>query len=528
MYLVTAEQMRQIDQTTIESFGIPGRVLMENAGRGATRWLMENFPEATDQKIAILAGRGNNGGDGFVMARYLFQAGTRVTVYLLSTPDKVSGDAAANLALLDKLGVPVVCLPDEAALESHRSALAHHHLVVDAILGTGLKKEVRGFFKTVINHINDSGQPVFAVDIPSGLNADTGQPGGVCVKARATATFGYAKTGQFQFPGADLCGALGVIDIGIPPFIAESIKPAGNLLTGRLVAGYCQPRPAAAHKGGNGHVLVIAGSPGKTGAAVLTATAAMRAGAGLVTLAVPAGLHHLVAPAVTEIMTLPVGDATCRKFDATCSTAIGEILPRLSCLALGPGLGTDEATQELLRRLLTSCPVPLVIDADGLNCLADRPDLFKKAAAPVVITPHPGEMARLLQTDAALVQADRLGHARSFAEAHNIHVVLKGAGTVIAHPDGTIFVNQTGNPGMAAGGMGDVLTGMIAAWIGQGQSPGRAARLGVYLHGAAADMAAEQIGGPGFLATEVMAALPRALTALNQKNASNDCACYLF
>ncbi|MFP4445765.1 MAG: NAD(P)H-hydrate dehydratase [Desulfosudaceae bacterium] len=518
MYLVTADQMRQMDRTAIERLGIPGRVLMENAGRGAVRWLLENFPRAAAEKIAIIAGRGNNGGDGFVMARYLHQMGSRVTVFLLSSPDRVSGDAAANLALLDNLNIPVISLPDEAAFAAHRSALAHHTILVDAILGTGLKKNVTGFFETVITHINESDRPVFAVDIPSGLQADTGQPCGVCVRATATATFGHAKTGQVTFPGADLCGALRVIDIGIPSMVTGQIQPAGQLLTRDLVASYLRPRPAAAHKGNAGHLLVAAGSPGKTGAAVMTAAAAMRAGAGLVTLAVPAGIHPQVAPAVAEIMTLPAGDPGGQRFDASGLKDIRKILPRMSCLALGPGLGTETATREMVAELVSACPVPLVLDADGLNCIAEAPDLLKKAAAPVVITPHPGEMARLLDTDTAAVQADRIDAARSFARSHQVQVVLKGAGTVVARPDGWIFVNHTGNPGMAAGGMGDVLTGMIAAWICQGYDPGPAACLGVYLHGAAADIAARETGGIGFLASEVSAALPRALTALGEKN----------
>jgi NAD(P)H-hydrate epimerase len=502
-----------MDRQTIEDYGLPGRVLMEVAGRGAVRWLLECFPEATEMKIAVLAGRGNNGGDGFVMARHLHHQGARVTVFLLTEEDRVSGDAAANLALAKASGVPVVRLPDEGAFAGHRSALAHQDLFVDAILGTGLQSEVKDYFKTVIEYLNESGKPVFAVDIPSGLNADTGHPCGICVRADATATFGFAKTGLVLYPGADFAGDLSVVDIGIPPFIADRVAPGKRLLTQAMVSADLMPRPSDAHKGTTGHLLAATGSRGKTGAAKMTALSALRAGAGLVTLAVPAGVHDLTAAGLTEVMTLPAGSADCRFFDKYCLAPLLAALEGKTCLALGPGIGTDPATAGLVRELVRTAHCPQVIDADGLNCLAGHLDIVKTRPGRIVLTPHPGEMARLAGITAREVQHDRISCARKLAEQYGVYVVLKGAGTVIAHPDGKIFVNRTGNPGMAAGGMGDVLTGLIAGFICQGYDIGQAARLGVYLHGAAADRLAER-RGPGYLASEVMAEIPEAMAAL--------------
>ena len=513
MYLVSAGEMREMDRQTIEDFGLPGRVLMEIAGRGATRWLLECFPHVLEMKTGIMAGRGNNGGDGFVVARYLHQKGARVTIFLLTEEDRLTGDAAANLALAHASGIAVVCLPDENAFRKNKSTLVHQHLFVDAILGTGLTSDVKAYYRMVIDFINDSGRPVFAVDIPSGLNADTGQPCGVCVRADATATFGYAKTGLLLYPGADFAGELSVIDIGIPPFIADRIKPDKWLLTENMMAEYPFPRQSDTHKGHTGHLLVVAGSRGKTGAARMAAESAMRAGAGLVTLAVPAGVHAMTAAAMIEVMTEPVGKTDQPFFDVTCLDAILSSMTGKACLAVGPGIGTDQATRDLVRALVEASQIPVVLDADGLNCLAGSLDVVRKNPGRIILTPHPGEMARLAGITTREVQLDRITCARNMAREYAVYVVLKGAATIIAHPDGKIFINRTGNPGMASGGMGDVLTGLIAGLICQGYDYGRAAQLGVYLHGAAADQLAGR-NEVGYLASDVMAEIPRALTAL--------------
>jgi len=514
MYLVTANEMQKMDRSTIESFGLPGRILMENAGRGATQFFLEHFKNAVNKKIGVIAGRGNNGGDGFVIARCLVQRGISVTVYLLTERQKVSGDAAANLKLLPPLEVPVIEIPDAETFSAHKTAMRHVTIWIDAILGTGLKSDVKGFFRDVIGFINQTNKPVFAVDIPSGLNSDTGRPCGSCVRADATATFAFAKTGHFLFPGADYTGNLKIIDIGIPPHIANDVSPLQYLLTPDLIRAVFHPRPSDAHKGHTGHLLVIAGSPGKTGAAAMTATSAMRSGAGLVTLGIPVSLNPVLETQVMEVMTDPLPETVQGILGEASFNRIMDLLSDKKCLAIGPGIGTAPETKMLFKHLLQENKKPVVIDADGLNILSGHTEILKDLDAPVVLTPHPGEMARLMRTTSADVQKDRIQCARNFAEKFNVHVVLKGARTVVAHPDGRVFINPTGNPGMASGGMGDVLTGVIAGFIAQGHSPELAAHAGVYLHGAAADSLAKNKGPFGYLATDVMNTLPEAIKKL--------------
>ena len=514
MYLVTANEMQKMDRSTIESFGLPGRILMENAGRGATQFFLDQFKNAENKKIGVIAGRGNNGGDGFVIARYLAQKGISVTVYLLSEHQKVSGDAAANLKLLSPLKVPVIEMPDAKSFSAHETAMRHEAIWIDAIFGTGLRSDVKGFFKDVIDFINRLNKPVFAVDIPSGLNSDTGQPCGACIRADATATFAFAKTGHFMFPGADYTGNLKIIDIGVPPHIAHDVGPLQYLLTPDLIRAVFSPRPSDAHKGHTGHLLVIAGSTGKTGAAVMTATSAMRSGAGLVTLGIPASLNPILEAQVIETMTEPLPETVNGILDDTSVNRIMDLLSDKKCLAIGPGIGTAPETQKLFKNLLQENTKPVVIDADGLNILAGHIEILKDLDTPVVLTPHPGEMARLISTTSANVQKDRIKCARDFAEKFNVHVVLKGARTIVAHPDGRVFINPTGNPGMASGGMGDVLTGVIAGFIAQGHQPELAAHAGVYLHGATADSLAKNKGPFGYLATDVMNTLPEVIKTL--------------
>jgi NAD(P)H-hydrate epimerase len=516
MYLVTAAEMQKMDRQTIDSFGIPGRVLMENAGRGATRVFLEQFPALDKKRVGIVAGRGNNGGDGFVIARYLSHKDINVTVFMLADQEKVSGDAAANLKLLKPLNVPVVELPDQKTFSRHRTELVHQDVWIDAIFGTGLNSDVRGYFQEVIEFINRSDKPVFAVDIPSGLNSDTGQPGGICIKAQATATFGFAKTGHILFPGALFTGKLEIIDIGIPPHIAKSVNPKQYLLTPTVVRSAYKPRLPDYHKGKTGHLLVVSGSPGKTGAAAMTAMSAVRAGAGLVTLGVPKNLNPILETQVVEAMTWPLPETSDGVLDETSFDQIMSLLSDKQCLAVGPGIGQSEETKNLVHRLVQACPVTIVMDADGLNTLAGNVQILKTCDAPVILTPHPGEMARLINSTARKVQEDRINCARDFAVRYNVHLVLKGARTVIAHPDGRVFINPTGNSGMASGGMGDVLTGVIAGFVVQGYSPEAAAHMGVYLHGAAADVLADSIAPFGYLATEVMNTIPSQIKALEK------------
>ncbi len=508
MYLVTADEMGRMDSETIDAFGIPGRVLMENAARGATRFLLERFPDLGGKRVGVMAGRGNNGGDGHVMARYLFQRGIRTTLFLLSEKESVKGDAAANLDLLEKLGVPVVALPDEAAFEARKGDLAHQDLWIDAILGTGLSSEVKGYFRSVIDYLNGSGRPIFAVDIPSGLHSDTGHPLGICIRAAATATFAFPKIGHLLYPGADLVGDLRVIDIGIPPHIVDGVGPRQEIVTPSAVRRILGNRPSDAHKGTTGHLLVVAGSPGKSGAAAMTAMSALRVGAGLVTLCVPKSLNAIMEGHVLEAMTHPLPETGAGILDETVFKTIYDLFGDKQCVAIGPGLGGAAQTGALVRRLIVERRKPMVIDADGINHLVGHTDILKNAGPSVILTPHPGEMARLANTSTAEIQKDRVATARRYAMEWQVHLVLKGARTVVGHPDGRVSVNPTGNPGMASGGMGDILTGIIAGLVTQGCPPEAAARAGIYLHGAAADRLAGVMGPRGYLASDLMASLP--------------------
>lgn len=511
MRIVTAAEMQAMDHDTIEAFGIPGRVLMENAGRGATYCFLKRIYAMGPGRVGVVAGRGNNGGDGFVMARYLAERGIEVEIFLLSAQERVQGDAAANLRLLPTLNVPVIQIPDAQAFEAQKRHMQHIRYWIDGIFGTGLNSDVRGYFKAVIEFINSTGRPVFAVDIPSGLHADTGQVGGVCIQAAATATFGYAKVGHLVHPGAGFCGSVDIIDIGIPSLIAQAVPERQSMITGPMVRDLLPQRPADTHKGHTGHVLVVAASTGKTGAAVMTSMSALRAGAGLVTLGIPESLNAILETHVIEAMTLPLPDDGRGTLTAEAFDTIDLEMAKKSCLALGPGIGTAPGTRRLVHRLVNESKLPMVIDADGLNNLVGHLDLLASRQAPTVLTPHPGEMARLLQTGPADIQKDRLSAARSLARQTNACVILKGARTLVSDPAGHVWINTTGNAGMASGGMGDVLTGAVAGCLAQeGSAPPQAALVAVFLHGLAADILSAD-RPHGYLAAEVMDALPRAL-----------------
>ncbi len=520
MYLVTAREMQDMDHTTIESFGIPGRVLMENAGRGATQMLFDTFPDIRTKKVGVIAGRGNNGGDGFVIARYLYQYGIKVTVYLLSKANNVKGDAEANLKLLGPIGVPVIEIPAQSDFDMNRLSLAHQEIWVDAILGTGLKSDVKGYFKDIITFINNSKSPVFSVDIPSGLDSDTGQPHGICIKAKATATFAFAKSGHIHYPGFHYTGRLGIVDIGIPEHIIEKTSPFQNLITPEMVCDGFRPRRADAHKGTAGHLMIIAGSPGKTGAAAMTAVSAMKTGAGLVTLGIPASLNPILESQVLEVMTEPLAETKDSMLAEASFGSIIRLLEGKTCLIVGPGIGMSDETGNLIRQIILHTGIPVVIDADGINHLSGNTDLLRKIKTPVILTPHPGEMARLTGNSIQDIQKDRTGSARKFAAEFGIYLVLKGAKTVIAHPDGTVFINPTGNPVMASGGMGDILAGIIGGLLTQGYSSEYASTAGVFIHGAAADSISKKTGPIGILASEVMNAIPEQFSNIAKRATS--------
>jgi NAD(P)H-hydrate epimerase len=508
MKLVTAAEMRELDRKAIEEVGIPSLVLMENAGRTTYRILRREF--ANPSPVAVIAGRGNNGGDGSVVARYLAQAGIPVAIFLVAGRDQVKGDALVNLEIAARMGLEIVEVREEQDLNPLAHRLARSGLIVDALLGTGLNSEVRGLMRLVIDEINRMRPPVLAVDIPSGLCADTGQALGAAVRAQVTVTYGWPKIGQILPPGRDYAGRLWQVDISIPPELAREV-PA-ELAEAAEMRALLPPRPWGGHKGNFGHLVVIAGSAGKTGAAALASEAAVRSGAGLVTLGIPASLNDILEAKITEAMTLPLPEAIGeRALGMKALEPLQNFLENKTAAALGPGLGTHPETGELVRRLTRDLPLPMVIDADGVNALAGAPELVKTAAGPRILTPHPGEMARFLGTTTQAVQADRLGTARKAAAAANAVVVLKGAQTLVADAQGRVSVNATGNPALASGGTGDVLTGLIGGFLAQKLDPWDAARLGVYLHGLAADFFVDRSGPRGLIAGDLLLIFPEVL-----------------
>ena len=515
MRLVKASEMQEMDRFTIEETGIPGIVLMENAARGATRVFVEHFEPPPNSRILFLCGPGNNGGDGYVMARYLHQKGFVVSVLVLSEYRKISGDAGVNLKIIQRMGLDVREAPGPEPWIAHQDCIENSDFIVDAILGTGLSSNVRGFYRQVIEAVNASGKPVVAVDIPSGLHADTGAVMGAAVRADLTATFGFPKLGQLLFPGAALTGRLFRIDIGIPRAAADRVPALCRLIEARDMEGILPSEDPDVHKGTRGHLLVLAGATGKTGAAALASMAALRAGAGLVTLGIPRSLNPILESKLTEVMTRPLPETEAGTLSLDAEGEIWRILEGKNALALGPGLSTHEETVRLVRRIVSRCPVPIVVDADGLNALQGDLTPIHAAKNPVILTPHPGEMARLSGLSNSEVQADRAGLASRFVREHGCHLILKGARTIVARPDGRVHVNPTGNPALASGGSGDVLTGLLGGFLTRGLAPEKAAMAAVYLHGLAADFLAEEMGQAGILAGDLIGVIPSLMAALS-------------
>ncbi len=515
MYLVTAQQMRELDRLTIEH-GTPGHVLMERAGAGATVALLEAFPQVRSAPVLVFAGKGNNGGDGFVMARLLKKEGIACEVILTAKKEDVKGDALLNLKAFTRMRGRIHEVTSTEHLTDVRKKLDDCGLVVDALLGTGLSAPVQGLMAEIIAMINASGIPVVAVDTPSGLDTDRGIALGTTVRAALTVTFGYPKIGLLQPTAQSAVGRLEVVDIGIAPEALAVIKPELTLLTQESIGGLLRPRTVDSHKGDFGHLLVLAGARGKSGAALLSGGAALRMGTGLVTLAGPTSLNTIFSSVLVEAMTVPMPEREDGSL-ALNEHAVAEALQGKSAVAFGPGIGVSSDTIGLTRWLLVNSTVPLVIDADGLNCLATDVSMLREARVPVILTPHPGEMARLAKVSNAEVQSQRLEVARTFVREHRCYLVLKGSRTVIATPDDKVWINPTGNPGMASGGMGDVLTGTIGGLLAQGYTPDRACQIGVFLHGFVGDRAADEKGQVGILARDLIDRLPQGIHSLRHR-----------
>lgn len=476
--LYRAEQVRQLDATAIDRFAIPGMTLMENAGAAAWTLLSSLWPGS--QNITVLCGAGNNAGDGYVIARLAAAAGRRVRVIALKKPDRLGGDAGTAAQRFLETGQPVQAWSG--------GGLGETEIIVDALLGTGLDREVTGAYREVIDAANASGAAVLAVDIPSGLHADTGAVMGAAAKADHTVTFIGLKQGLFTGQGREFCGTLHFDDLGVPPNVYEGIVPASTRVDISELSAWLAPRRRTAHKGEFGHVLVIGGDYGFAGAVRMAGEAAARTGAGLVSVATRPEHALTLATARPELMARGVSKAA----------DLNPLLARASVIALGPGLGQSDWSQRLLARCLES-KLPLVVDADALNLLAREP----AARANWVLTPHPGEAARLLGCSAVDIEADRFAAIHALAEKYGGVIVLKGSGSLVLDEERRCAVCDGGNPGMASGGMGDVLTGVIAGLLAQGFPAGRAAVLGVCLHAAAADRAAGE-GERGLLATDLL------------------------
>ena len=513
MRVLNAAQMREADRRTIEDVGIPSHVLMENAGRQVVSAMEAMYEDLTERRVAVLCGRGNNGGDGFVIARTLVQRGVDVSVFLIGAVADVRGDARTNLDVLGSLGITVVEIADGQTWELHLTEVKDCGLIVDAIFGTGLNTPLAGFIQSVVADVNASGISIVSVDLPSGLSADTTELLGDSIDAELTITLAAPKLPLLLPPAESRAGDVVIADIGIPEGIIDAVEgPRVELLTRTTVRDLVAPRAPDTHKGDFGRVLIVAGSRGKTGAAYLAGMGALKSGAGLVTIATPADCLPIVAAMAPEYMTEPVPEVG----DELDPDAVDRVLAlNQDVVAIGPGLGQGPSTRVFIRRFVESATTPIVIDADGLNAFAgDTGGLSGGEGRHVIITPHPGEMGRLIGKSADHVQARRLDIARDFATSHRLYVVLKGYRTLIATPDGAVFINPTGNAGMATGGTGDVLTGMIAAWLAQLLDAEGACKAAVYLHGLAGDLAKVEEGEIAMTATSVVRQLGPAFLEL--------------
>jgi NAD(P)H-hydrate epimerase len=489
MRILNAAQMREADRRTIQDIGIASLVLMENAGRQVVAAIESLYPDLAERAVAIVCGTGNNGGDGFVVARTLRQRGIEVSVFVIGRVAEIKGDARINLEILGRIGQTVVEVADETAWELHGAEVTSHDLIIDAMFGIGLSAPLAGVHETVVADLNESGVPIVSIDMPSGMSADTCDLIGDAIDATITVALGAPKLPLVLPPAESQSGEVVIADIGIPAEVFEELDgPRIELLTRDQMRPLIPARAADAHKGDFGRVVVVAGSTGKSGAAVLCAQGALRAGAGLVTVAAPRSCQAIIAGHAPEVMTEGLDETSTGTVHFSGVDAVLAI--DADVIVAGPGLGRGEGVTTFVRELLDKCEGPLVLDADALNAFADEPSLLVgREGRDLIITPHPGEMARLVGCTVEDLQADRIGIASDFARRHNVYVVLKGYRTLVVTPGADVFVNPTGCPGMASGGTGDVLAGMLAAWLAQLLDAEAACRLAVYVHGSAGELA---------------------------------------
>jgi len=516
MKLVSPQQMNMIDSCAINEHGIPGVLLMERAASAVADEAVKMLSGLLKPKASVVAGCGNNGGDAFAAARLLKRSGVEVSVFLAGAKDRIKGDALVNYNILANTGINVEEIQDEDALGMLSREFENCGLIIDGIFGTGLARDVDGISKKVIETINASGKPVLSIDIPSGIDGTTGQVRGACVKADLTVTFCLPKLGLILHPGCEYTGRLVVADIGIPQQAVEKQDINMELIDGSLVFGMLPERHANSNKGDYGRVLIVTGSTGMTGSGCLASMSALRSGAGLVYAAVPASLAGIYGSNLIEPIILPLEDSGKGSLTAKSIPGILEIMERMNVAAVGPGLSVTDDIKEIVREIITHAAIPLILDADALNALSSDVSILKKRKAKTVLTPHPGEMARLTGISIDKIQKDRISTARGFSQEYGTVLVLKGSRTVVALPDGRVFINPTGNPGMATAGTGDVLTGIIAGLCAQGMDAADAAVAGVYLHGLAGDFAASELGMYSMVAGDIIKYLPEAFKSGGQ------------
>jgi ADP-dependent NAD(P)H-hydrate dehydratase / NAD(P)H-hydrate epimerase len=509
--IVTSEKMFAIDRQTINSFGIPGISLMENVGTGVIKELQKRFPDLYQKTIFIFCGKGNNGGDGLVIARHLYNLGSKVTVLLAGKLSELKGDTEVNANSALNIGIKVDEL-DIKKLHDYDHKLRHCNIIIDAIFGTGLNKPVSGFMKKIINKINQFGKLekfVVSVDINSGVDSDSGLLIGPHVKSNLTIALAYWKQSHLLHPSAGSMQEVRLIDIGIPAKAHEGQNIQVHQCSEEDIKSYFKKRNPNSHKGDYGHVLVLAGSRGKEGAAAMTALAVLRSGAGLCTLALPYSSKKAMYP--MEVMTVQLPETTNGTLSLKAKESILDLLKNKSVLAIGPGISTDSETVALIGEILSEIRCPLVLDADALNALSLHKDWIKKLQTDIVLTPHPKEMSRLIGEPTEEIQKKRIDITSKFARDHSLTLILKGSPSLIGLADGSIIINPTGNPGMATGGSGDVLTGIIAGLIAQGLPSSKASIAGTYIHGKAGDHFAENESQTTLIAGDLLRCLPETL-----------------
>ncbi len=518
MRVASCTQMSEIDNAAINVLGIPGIVLMENAAIKVVGVISKQFKGVSARKIIIFCGTGNNGGDGFAIARHLSCMNADIIVGIVGDRDKIRGDALVNLNIIEKMGIKILLVEKDDEFDYIKSLITNTcDIVVDAIFGTGLKGVINGRAEEIIKLVNFSKKYIVSVDIPSGINGDTGEICGICVKANKTVVFVMPKLGLLNYPAADYVGEIIVEGISIPEALIEAENININTVEERYITSIMPIRKDNSNKGDYGKIFIIAGSTGMAGAAVLASLSALNSGSGLVKVGVPQTINSIVQMKLTEVITIPLADEGNGVLAYSSMDKIIQTMEKADVLVVGPGLSINGDIRAILEEILKKSKNPVIIDADGINALAENINILRDCKCQIILTPHPGEMSRLTNLSVEAIQADRVKIARDFAMNWGLTLVLKGAHTVIACADGRIYINLNGNAGMATAGMGDVLAGVISSLVGQGLSPEQAAIAGVFIHGFAGDTVAKRKGQYGLTAMDVLKALPKALKLLGGK-----------